>query len=95
MQVEIWSKTTCPYCVRAKQLLTQLNVPFTEYVIGADATSLAANQKVGTRDQLLALMPTAKTVPQIWIRGVHVGGCDDLYAAHGDGTLANLLGSAH
>lgn len=93
MQAEIWSKTTCPYCVKAKQLLSQLNVPFTEYVIGGSESSLEPHQKVGTREQLLARMPTAKTVPQIWINHTHVGGCDDLYAAHANGTLASLLRS--
>lgn len=91
MQAEIWSKTTCPYCVKAKRLLTQLNIPFTEYVIGASASDLSPGQVYATRDQLLAKLPSAKTVPQIWINDTHVGGCDDLYAAQASGRLANLL----
>lgn len=91
MQAEIWSKTTCPYCVKAKRLLTQLNIPFTEYVIGATTDQLSSDQVCATREQLLTRLPSAKTVPQIWINGTHMGGCDDLYAAHANGSLMKIL----
>lgn len=87
MKAEIWSKTHCPYCVKAKALLDQLNIPYTEYVIGASAEGLKPNQQAATREQLLARLPTAKTVPQIWLDGRHVGGCDDLHAEHKAGKL--------
>jgi glutaredoxin 3 len=93
MKAEIYSKTTCPYCTRAKALLSKLNVPYVEYVIGANASQLSANQQAVSRDHLLERLPTAKTVPQIWINGIHVGGCDELYAAHASGQLKKILTS--
>lgn len=83
MQAEIYTKTMCPYCVRAKKLLTQLNIPYSEYIIsvGMGESEPGANQYYVTRAQLLERAPDAKTVPQIWIDGEHVGGFDDLDAA--------------
>jgi glutaredoxin 3 len=83
MKAEIYTKTMCPYCVSAKKLLTQLNIPYTEYVIsvGMGESAPGANQYYVTRAQLLERAPAAKTVPQIWIDGEHVGGFDDLDAA--------------
>jgi glutaredoxin 3 len=83
MKAEIYTKTTCPYCVRAKRLLTQLNIPYSEYIIsaGMGESTPAPNQYYVTREQLLERLPSAKTVPQIWIDHEHVGGFDDLDAA--------------
>jgi glutaredoxin 3 len=82
MKAEIYSKDTCPYCDRAKELLTKLNIPYDEYTISAGMGESVArsNQYFVTRAQLLERLPTAKTVPQIWIDGRHVGGCDNLEA---------------
>jgi glutaredoxin 3 len=82
MQAEIWTKDPCPYCVKAKKILNDLNIPYTEYKIsaGMGESQPAPNQFYVTRDQLLEKMPTARTVPQIWIDGRHVGGCDNLEA---------------
>lgn len=82
MQAEIYTKTICPYCTKAKRILTQLNIPYTEYIIspGMGESAPGPHQYYVTRDHLLERIPTAKTVPQIWIDGRHVGGCDDLEA---------------
>ena len=82
MKAEIWTKDMCPYCVKAKKILTQLNIPYDEYKIsvGMGESAPAPNQYYTTRAQLLEKLPTAKTVPQIWIDQRHVGGCDDLEA---------------
>lgn len=87
MQAEIYTKDMCPYCVKAKQLLDKLNIPYTEYKISAgfDEMQPQPNQFYVTKADLLHKLPTAKTVPQIWIDGRHIGGCDDLYAAHARG----------
>lgn len=89
MKAEIYTKTICPYCVRAKKLLTQLNIPYDEYIIsaGMGESPPAVNQYYVTREQLLERAPHAKTVPQIWIDGRHVGGCDDLEAEIQSGKL--------
>jgi glutaredoxin 3 len=64
----IWTKTDCPYCHVAKDMLASKNIEFEERIIGEG----------WTRDQLLESAPDAKTVPQIWLRGEYIGGCDDL-----------------
>jgi glutaredoxin 3 len=82
MKAEIWTKVTCPWCVKAKEILTELKIPFNEFVVGDGSTDPqpTTNQKMVTRAQLLERLPTAKTVPQIWIDGKHIGGCTDLQA---------------
>ena len=54
--------------MKAKHLLSIKNIPFEERVIGEG----------WTREQLLEAVPEAKTVPQIWLRGDYIGGCEDL-----------------
>lgn len=80
--VIIYSKDYCPYCVKAKTLLTRKNAAFREIDITRDAT-LAQEmiEKSGGR----------RTVPQIFIGGTHVGGADDLYALDAAGKLDALL----
>ncbi len=81
-KVEIYTWATCPYCIRAKALLTQKGVAFTEYKIDGDD---AARAKMAERAN------GKRTVPQIFIDGKHVGGCDDLHALDAAGKLDGLL----
>ena len=81
-RVEVFSKDYCPYCVKAKLLLEQLGAVVMEYDIGRDEAAMA---------DLQARVPSARTVPQIFINMRHVGGCDDLYALHERGGLIPLL----
>ena len=81
--VEIYTKFACPYCVRAKQLLDSKGVPYTEY----DITMGGAK-----RDEMLARVPGARTVPQILINDTPIGGSDDLRALENQGKLDALLG---
>jgi glutaredoxin 3 len=80
MRAEIWSKHFCPYCDEAKRILGELNIPYQEYIIspGYDEEPLASNQQYVSKSELLQKLPSAKTVPQIWIDGEHIGGCTDL-----------------
>ena len=80
--VEIYTKFACPYCVRAKQLLDSKGVPYTEY----DITMGGAK-----RDEMLARVPGAQTVPQILINDTPIGGSDDLRALENQGKLDALL----
>ncbi len=64
----IWSRDGCGFCVRAVNLLTQRNIPFEERKIGHGYT----------REQLLEILPSARTLPQIWLDDQHIGGCTDL-----------------
>ena len=81
-KVEIYTWSTCPFCIRAKQLLNQKSVEFEEYCIDGDqaARSAMAKRANGRR-----------SVPQIFIDDVHVGGCDDLYALEQQGKLDPML----
>ncbi len=81
-KVIVYSADYCPYCVRAKKLLTQKNVVFEEI----DVTDS------GTRDEMLARSNGRKTVPQIFIGDTHIGGFDDLNALDRSGELDVLLG---
>jgi glutaredoxin 3 len=71
----------CPYCQRAKGLLTRKNVVFTEINVDDDAKF---------RDEMIA-RSGRRTVPQIFIGDRHVGGCDDLFALDGSGALDRLI----
>ncbi len=81
-QIDIYTKFACPFCVRAKRLLTEKGADFTEYDI------TMAGPK---RDEMLTRAPGAMTVPQIFIGETHVGGCDDLHALERAGKLDALL----
>ncbi len=80
--VTIYTKVYCPYCVRAKALLTQKGVEFEEFKI---------DEQPELRPQMIALAGGRTTVPQIFINGQHVGGCDDLHALDAQGQLDKLL----
>lgn len=80
--VEIYTWSMCPFCIRAKALLDQKGVEFTEYCIDGDeaARAVMAERANGRR-----------SLPQIFINDQHVGGCDDLYALNAQGRLDPLL----
>lgn len=82
--VKIYSTGTCPYCIAAKQLLVKRGV--TELV------EIRVDQISGEREKMMALT-NRRTVPQIFIGSLHVGGCDDLMALDGKGGLLPLLNS--
>ncbi|HCT40829.1 MAG TPA: glutaredoxin 3 [Moraxellaceae bacterium] len=79
--VVIYTTPICPYCVRAKSLLKQKGVAWTEIDVSRDD------------NERMALMQRTKqrTVPQIFINGQHVGGSDDLYSLERAGKLDALL----
>ena len=80
--IDIYTKFACPFCVRAKRLLTQKGVAFNEYDITLGGPK---------REEMLARAPDARTVPQIFIGDVHVGGSDDLATLEAEGRLDALL----
>ena len=81
-KVEVYTWSTCPYCIRAKALLKQKGVDYTEYCIDGDnkARELMSLRANGRR-----------SVPQIFINEQHIGGCDDMYALDAQGKLDVLL----
>ncbi len=70
MKAIVWSKYHCPYCDQAKALLTQKGIEFEEKKIGDGYT----------KEDLLEAVPTARTVPQIFLDGTLVGGFTELRA---------------
>jgi len=84
MQPEIilYSKDYCPYCHRAKALLTSKGVSFTEYDVAEDPAKFA---------EMLQRSNGGRTVPQIFIGELHVGGSTDLFALDNAGKLDGLL----
>lgn len=66
--VEIWTKDNCGYCTRAKQFLSNKNIPYTELKLNEDFT----------REILLEKFPTAKTFPVIVVDGFYIGGFTQL-----------------
>ncbi len=79
--VVIYSSAWCPFCTRAKQLLSRKGVAFEEISVdGQPALRAEMTRKAGRT-----------SVPQIWIGVTHVGGCDDLYALERAGRLDALL----
>ncbi len=81
-KVEIYTTKVCPYCVRAKALLEKKGVAFAEYDVTNDPER---------RAEMVRRAHGRRTVPQIFIGGRHVGGCDDLYALERAGELDSLL----
>lgn len=67
--VTIWSKDACSYCEMSKNLLQSKGILFEEKKIGYDGIS---------RDDLLKILPSARSVPQIFVDGKHVGGFQEL-----------------
>jgi glutaredoxin 3 len=80
--VEIYTKTFCPYCWRAKQLLEAKGVEYVEISVDVGGE---------VRQQMIQRANGRTTVPQIFIREHHVGGCDDLYALDRTGRLDDLI----
>jgi len=80
--IVIYTTPICPYCVRAKSLLAKKGVPFEEVDVMMD---------VKARDEMLEKSGGARTVPQIFIGDVHVGGSDELYALEREGKLDPLF----
>ncbi|WP_017715922.1 glutaredoxin 3 [Kamptonema formosum] len=81
-KVEIYTWRTCPFCIRAKHLLRNKSVEFTEYSIDGDEAARAA----------MAFRANGRrTVPQIFINDRHIGGCDDIHALDAEGKLDELL----
>jgi len=84
-KIEIYTTLFCPFCVRAKRLLRRKGVSFEEYDVTMKPSARAAmrNRAGGVR-----------TVPQIFIDGHHVGGCDELHALDAAGDLDPMLSRA-
>ncbi len=85
-KVVMYATAVCPYCVRAEQLLRRKGVE--------DIEKIRVDLEPERRKEMEARVPGARTVPQIFIGGTHVGGCDDLHELERLGKLEPLLAGA-
>jgi glutaredoxin 3 len=81
-KVDIYTKGHCPYCHRAKALLTKKDISFNEIEIDVMPE---------LRNTMIERAKGKSTVPQIFIKDNHVGGCDDLFALEAKNQLDSLL----
>jgi len=81
-KIEVYLGDYCPYCTRAKALLTQRKLDFVEYNV---------QDEPERRVEMAKRAPGARSIPQIFINDKHVGGCDDLYALDRKGELQDWL----
>ncbi len=81
-KVEIYTTKTCPYCDRAKKLLTKKGVTYHE---------IDVSDNPDVRQAMTDRANGRRTVPQIFIGDVSVGGCDDLHDLDAKGALDTLL----
>ncbi len=82
-KVEIYVWTSCPFCIRAKQLLDRKGVDYIEYAIDGDDRARQAMVQRGTGG--------SRSLPQTFINDQHIGGCDDLHRLERQGQLDALL----
>ncbi len=80
--VEIYTTPFCGFCHAAKRLLTAKGAEFAETDVARDQTA---------RQEMIQRAKGRHTVPQIFIDGTHVGGCDELYALDRAGKLDPML----
>jgi glutaredoxin 3 len=80
--VTLYTKAFCPYCARAKQLLSEKGVAFEEHDITMGGPK---------RTEMLERANGRTTVPQIFVGDRHIGGCDDLIALERSGQLDPML----
>ena len=81
-KVEVYSTSYCPYCMRAKALLRSKGIAFEEIDVTDDPE---------LRAKMVKLSGGRRTVPEIFINGENIGGCDELYALERSGELDLLL----
>ena len=81
-EVEIYTTTFCPYCIRAKMLMDEKGVEYRE---------INLNQNPDRRMEMISRSDGRWTVPQIFINGQGIGGCDEMYALEFNGELDGLL----
>lgn len=81
-RIEIYTTMLCPFCIAAKRLLQEKGAEFIEFNV---------TFRPGLRDEMTKRAGGHRTVPQIFVDGVHLGDCDRLYALEQAGQLDPLL----
>ena len=82
-KVEMYTTAWCPYCARARAVLEEKGVDYAE---------ISLDEEPGRRAEMIRRAHGGRTVPQIFINGEHIGGCDDMVALDRKGLLDPKLG---
>lgn len=80
-QIKMYSSRWCPFCIQAKRLLDSKGVAYEEIIVDGDPALRSQMMQESGRH----------TVPQIWIKDFHVGGCDDLFMLERSSKLDEML----
>ncbi|MGD1804166.1 glutaredoxin 3 [Dapis sp. BLCC M126] len=80
--VEIYTWSSCPFCIRAKALLEKKQVNYQEYAIDGDDVE---------REKMAVRANGRRSLPQIFINDQHIGGCDELHRLEAQGKLDQFL----
>jgi glutaredoxin 3 len=80
--IEIYTKTFCPYCIRAKHVLDSKGIEYQEHMVDLGGP---------THSEMIQRADGRTSVPQIFIDDRHIGGCDELIALDRDGRLDEML----
>lgn len=84
-RIEIYTSPWCGYCAMAKKLLGKKGIDYIEFDVTGEP---------GKRAEMVQRSQGRRTVPQIFIDGRHVGGCNELYELESEGKLDPMLGNA-
>jgi glutaredoxin 3 len=82
-KIEIYTTNYCPFCVKAKLLLSKKKIKFSEIDVSDDEA---------LRDKMSTMTNGARSVPQIFADNIHVGDCDKIYKLEQEKRLDKLLG---
>lgn len=83
-KIEIYTTPFCPFCARAKNLLSDKGVEFVEHDVMMN----------GSLRKKMTEMAGSRSVPQIFVDGEHIGDCDGIHKLDADGKLDPILGLA-
>ena len=81
-KVEIYTWSRCPFCIRAKGLLDEKGIEYSEYCLDGDEEA---------REEMSVRANGRSSLPQIFIDDRHIGGCEDIYDLESKGELEPLL----
>ncbi|XP_013378691.1 glutaredoxin-1 [Lingula anatina] len=87
-KVVVYSKSSCPYCKKAKDVLKQYNIPKSDI----DIIEIANDPKCNAIQSALQKVTGARTVPRVFINGKCIGGGNETEALHRSGKLKGMLG---
>ena len=82
VNIDIYTTPYCPFCIRAKKLLSNKKVEFNEIDLSENPDKF---------EEMLSKSNGARTVPQIFVNGEHIGDCDHIHDLDQKGELDKIL----